>query len=105
MSTIKTYRKGVVLKGELVFDQKLNPLQSKKASKTISLKSWIANTVPKNPERNSAQANHALIDNGPNQSTRFSYLGSSQISPQQYSHFHYANGYQVPKASGREGKC
>ncbi|KAL6715804.1 hypothetical protein ACLMJK_006765 [Lecanora helva] len=50
MSTKKPFRKGTVSKGELVFDQNFNPLQSKKASKTISLQSWIANTKSKTLE-------------------------------------------------------
>ena len=105
MSTVKTYRKGLVSRGELVFDQNLNPLQCKKASKTISLKSWIANTLPKTLERANAQANQASIDNAANQLTMISHLGSSQFSTQPYAPSQYANGYQVTTAAGREGMC
>ena len=105
MSTVKTYRKGIVSKGELVFDQNLNPLQNKKTSKSISLQSWIANTLPKTLERANAQANQTLIDNASNQSTRFSNLGTSQFPTQPYAPSQHIYGYQVLKAAGNEGMC
>ena len=105
MSTAKAYRKGIVSKGELVFDRDLNPLQTKKSSKSISLSTWIANTLPKTLDRANAQAKHNLIDSVQNQSTRFPHIGSSQFSGQPYAPSWYANGYQVPELASNEGMC
>ena len=92
-------------KGELVFDRDLNPLQTKKTSKSISLSTWIANTLPKTLERANAQANQNLFDSVQNQSTRFPHIGSSQFSGQPYAPSRYANGYQAPELASREGMC
>jgi len=62
MSTKKPYRKGTVSKGELVFDQNFNPLQSKQVCKTISLQSWIANTRPKMLEHAKNQGIQAVTN-------------------------------------------
>lgn len=92
-------------KGELVFDRDLNPLQTKKSSKSISLSTWIANTLPKNLDRANSQAKQNLIDSVQNQSTRFPYIGSSQFSGQPYAPSRYANGYQAPELASNEGMC
>lgn len=103
MSTAKTYRKGIVSKGELVFDRDLNPLQTKKSSKSISLSTWIKNTLPKTLDRANAQAKHDLIDSVQNHSTRFPHIGSSQFPGQPYAQSWYANGYQAPELASNEG--
>ena len=105
MSNAKAYRKGIVSKGELVFDRDLNPLQTKKSSKSISLSTWIANTLPKTLDRANAQAKHNLIDSVQNQSTQFPHIGSSQFSGQPYAQSWYANGYQAPELASNEGMC
>ena len=105
MSSAKAYRKGIVSKGELVFDRDLNPLQTKKSSKSISLSTWIANTLPKTRDRANAQAKQNLIDSVQNQSTRFPHIGSSQFSGQPYAPAWYPNGYQAPELASNEGMC
>ena len=105
MSTNKAYRKGIVSKGELVFDRDLNPLQTKKSSKSISLSTWIANTLPKNQERANVQSKQNLIDSVQNQSIRLPHIGTSQFSGQPHAPSRYVNGYQAPELASREGMC
>ena len=102
MSTAKAYRKGIVSKGELVFDRDLNPLETKKS---ISLSTWIQNTLPKTLDRANTQAKNNLINSVQNQSTRFPHIGSSQFSGQPYAQSWYANGYQAPELASNEGMC
>ena len=97
MSTKKPYRKGTVSKGELVFDQHFNPLQSKKNSKTISLQSWIANTRPKMLDCTTGQGKKLSLM-FPVHSKQQINLGSSQVtyqSSQAYAASQYPYASQI----------